>query len=205
VLPAQPIIRQRVAEDNVCDVLALDKHVGLADRVGLGIQLLAIHHEGGFGVHAGEVLASNREHAACPCGRVVDRSHDARLGQGSVIFDEDEVDHEPNNLTGRKVLSGGLVRYFGEFANQLLEHEAHLGIADNVGMEVDVGELLGHQVEELGLGQALDLGMEVEAHEDVAYGWRETLDVLAQVFADVVLIAHQVLHVEGRRVVEVLS
>ena len=46
----QAIGGERVAEDDVGDVLPLDEHVGLADGVGLGVQLLAIHDEPGAGV-----------------------------------------------------------------------------------------------------------------------------------------------------------
>ena len=82
---------------------------------------------------------------------------------------------------------------------------AHLGVADDLGVQVDVGELLGHQVEQAGLGQPVDLGVELEALEDVAHGGRERLHVGEQVFADVVLVAHQLLHVQRRRVVEELA
>ena len=103
------------------------------------------------------------------------------------------------------MLSGGLIGNFGELADQFLEHGAHLGIADGLGMQVDVGELLGHQIQQSGLGQPVDLGMEVEGLEDVAHGGRKRLDVREQVLLDVVLIAHQLLHVEGRRVEEQLT
>jgi hypothetical protein len=102
------------------------------------------------------------------------------------------------------VLSGGLVRQLGELADQLLEHRAHLRVAHHLGVQVDVRELLGHQVEQPGLVEPVDLRVEVEALEDVAHRRRERLDVLAQVLADVVLVAHQLLQVERRRVVEVL-
>ena len=74
-----------------------------------------------------------------------------------------------------------------------------------LGVEVDVGELLRDEVEQLGLGEAVDLGVELEALEDVAHGGRERLDVGAEVFADVVLVAHELLQVERRGVVEELA
>ncbi len=82
---------------------------------------------------------------------------------------------------------------------------AHLGVADDLGVQVDVGELLGDQVEQPGLGEPVDLGVELEALEDVAHGGRERLHVGAEVLADVVLVAHQLLQVERRRVVEELA
>jgi hypothetical protein len=56
-------------------------------------------------------------------------------------------------------------------------------------MEVDGGELLGHQIEQSGLRQAVDLHVKIEVLEDVAHRGRERLDVGAQVLADVVLVA----------------
>jgi hypothetical protein len=52
VFAGQTVGREGVAEDDVGDVLALDEHVGLADGVGLGVQLLAIHDETGVWVQA---------------------------------------------------------------------------------------------------------------------------------------------------------
>ncbi|BBO32087.1 hypothetical protein PLANPX_1699 [Lacipirellula parvula] len=50
-----------------------------------------------------------------------------------------------SRMTSRgEVLAGGLVGEFRELPDQLLEHGPHLRVADNVGVEVDVGELLGH-------------------------------------------------------------
>jgi hypothetical protein len=78
-----------------------------------------------------------------------------------------------------------------------------LGVRDGVGVEIDPGEFLRHEVEEISLRQSIDLRVKIEALEDVAHGGSERLDVGAQVLADIVLIAHQRLHVEGRGVVEI--
>ena len=150
----------------------------------------------------GQVLAGDGQHAAGAGRRVVDRAHHAGLGQRLVILDEDQIDHQPDDFARREVLAGGLVGEFGELADQLLEDRAHLGVADGFRVQVDVGELLGDQVEQPGLGQPVDLGVEVEALEDVAHRGREGLDVGEQVLPDVVLVAHQLLHVQRRRVVE---
>ena len=122
-----------------------------------------------------------------------------------VVLDEEQVHHEPDDLARGEVLSGGLVGELGELADELLEDRAHLRVADGVGVEVDVGELLGDEVEQLGLGEPVDLGVELEALEDVAHRGREGLHVGAQVLADVVLVAHELLQVERRRVVEELA
>jgi hypothetical protein len=108
-----------------------------------------------------------------------------------------------SRITSRgEVFAGGLVREFGEFADELLEHRAHLRVAHHVRVQVDVGELLGDEIQEAGLAQPVDLGVEVEALEDVAHCRRERLHVGAQVLGDVHLVAHQPLHVQRRRVVE---
>ena len=44
-LPRMAVVGERVAEHDVGDILALDQHVGLADGVGLGVELLAEHGE----------------------------------------------------------------------------------------------------------------------------------------------------------------
>ena len=201
----QAVVGKRVAEDDVGDVLPLDEHVGLADGVGLGVQLLPIHDEPGVGVQAGKVLAGHAQHAARAGRGIVEGSHDAGLGQGVVVLDEEEIDHEPDDVARGEVFPGGFVGKFGELADQFLEHRAHLGIADGGGVEVDVGELFRDEIEQAGLGQPVDLGVKLEALENVAHGGRERLHVGAQVFADVVLVAHELLQVERRGVVEKLA
>ncbi|MPN40601.1 hypothetical protein SDC9_188139 [bioreactor metagenome] len=46
------------------------------------------------------------------------------------------------------MLPGGLVGNFSELANQFLEDQAHLGVVDHIRVQVDVGKLLGHQIEQ---------------------------------------------------------
>ncbi|HLL02270.1 MAG TPA: hypothetical protein VK539_16910 [Myxococcaceae bacterium] len=103
------------------------------------------------------------------------------------------------------MLSGGLVGELGELADQLLEDVAHLRVADDLGVQVDIGELLGDQVQQVGLLEPVDLGVELEALEDVAHRGREVLHVGAQVLANVVLVAHELLQVERRGVEEELA
>ena len=43
----EAVVGERVAEEDVVDVLALDEHVGLADGVGLGVEFLAVHDAAG--------------------------------------------------------------------------------------------------------------------------------------------------------------
>ena len=167
---AVAILGQGVAEDDVGHVLALDEHVRLADGKGLGVQLLAEHGQAGLGVVLLQVFTGDGEHTAGAGGGVVDGADHTRPGEHVVILDEDEVDHEPDDLTGGEVLPRGLVGEFSELADQLLEHQAHLMIADLVRVKIDLGVALGDLVEQAALGQALHLGVELEALEDVAHG-----------------------------------
>ncbi len=202
--PRQAIGGKGVAEDDVPDVLAFDEHVRLADGVGLGIEFLPIHDEARIGIQAGEMFARHAQHAAGAGSRIVDGTHHARLGQGFVVLDEEEIDHEPDDFARGEVFAGGLVGEFGELADEFLEHRAHLGIADDVGMEINIGELLGNEIEQSCFGEAINLGVELEALKDVAHGGRKCLHVSAKVFGDMILIAHELLQVEGRGVVKEL-
>ncbi len=112
---------------------------------------------------------------------------------------------EADDFARGEVLAGGLVGQLGELANEFLEDGAHLGVAHGVGVEIDGREFLGDEVEQAGLPQAVELGVKLEVDANIADGGREGLEVGAQVFADVVLIAHQLLQIEGRSVVEELA
>jgi hypothetical protein len=105
-----PVLGKRVAENDVGDVLSLDEHVGLADREGLGVQFLPVHGEPRLGVHGGQVLFGDRQHAARARRRVVDRANNARPGERLTVLDEDEVDHQAYDLARREMLTRRLVR-----------------------------------------------------------------------------------------------
>ncbi len=199
-----PVITQRVAEGDVGNILPLDDHVGLADGVRLGVEFLPKHGESGFGVVLGQIFAGDAEHAAGTRRGVVKGAHHAGPGQHVVILHEDEVDHEADHLARGEMLPGGLVADFGKLADQLLEHETHLVIADALGMQVDVGEFFHHAVKQTGSGQSFHLGVELETLEHVSHRRRKGLEVAVQVLANVVLIAHEGFHVQRRGVVEAL-
>jgi hypothetical protein len=74
----------------------------------------------------------------------------------------------PDDFPGREVLSGGFIGDFRELSNQLLENRPHLCIGDGPRVEIDPCKLLGHLVQKAGFGETVDLGVEVEALEDVA-------------------------------------
>ena len=205
LLVGQAIFGERVALNDVGDVLPLDEHVRLADRVGLGVEFLPVHDEPRVWIEFRDVLPADREHAAGACRRVIERPHDARLGQGLVVLDEEQVHHQPDHFARGEVLSGGFVRDFRELPDQFLEDHAHLRVADGLRVQVDGGELLADQIQQPGFREPVDLGVELERLEDVPDGRGERLDVGVEIFLDVVLIPHQLLHVEGRVVEEQLT
>ena len=122
------------------------------------------------------MLLGDRQHAARARRRVVDGANHARLGQRVVVLDEQQVHHQADDLARREVLAGRLVRELGEPADQLLEDQPHLGVADRVGMQVDVRELLGDEVKQVRLREPVDLHGELEALEDVPDSRRERLE-----------------------------
>ena len=103
------------------------------------------------------------------------------------------------------MFAGGLVGKFGEFADKFLEDRAHLGVAYGLGVEVDGGEFFGDEVEQPGFGEAVNLGVKLETRKDVAHGGRESLQISAKIFGDVILVAHELLQVERRGVVKELA
>ncbi|MDQ1081472.1 hypothetical protein QE401_003998 [Pseudoroseomonas cervicalis] len=203
LLSGMPVLGQGVAGHDVADILALDQHVRLADGVALVVQLLAEHAQRGLRVVRHQMLPRHREHAARPGRGVVDGAHGAGAGgQDVAVLDEQQVDHQPDDVARGEVLARRLVGDFREFADQLLEGQAHIVVADLVGVQREGGEALGHLVEQPGLAQPVGLLGEAEALEDVADGRREAADIGVQIGAEIVLVAHQGLQVEGRGVGE---
>jgi hypothetical protein len=124
------------------------------------------------------------------------------LPNASGILGKDEVDHEPDHLARREVLAGRLIGQFGKLANQFLEDRAHVGIADPVRVKVDLAELLGDEVEQVGIGKSVDLRFQLEAGEDVFDVGRKAVKVSRKVHRDVILVANDGLQVHRRSVVK---
>jgi hypothetical protein len=72
-------------------------------------------------------------------------------------------------------------------------------------MEVDVAKLFGDEIEQVGFGKSVNLGLEVKAFEDITNGIGKVLDVGNEILTDMVRVAHELVQVEGRSVVEVLT
>lgn len=206
-LTGEQVLRERVAEPDVGGVLVADDHVGLADRIRLVVDLLAVELEPRVGVQPGmlgradQVLLGEREHAARACRRVVDRAYDVLLGQRPVVAGEQQVDHEPDRVARCEVLPGGLVRGLRELADQLLEQVSHLGVADRVGVQVDLGELLYDDQQPVLLRQRGDLVVEPEPVEDVDV-LGKARDVVSEVGGQSVRVARQLREAPRAGVVE---
>ena len=149
-----PVLGERVAVDDVAGVLALDEHVGQADRVGLGVELLAVEAHDGLAVEAVDLVLGLGEHAAGAAGAVEDGADGAGLAQHLLVAVEQEVDHQLDDLARGEVLAGGLVGRLGEAADQLLEDGAHVGVRDAGGMQVDVADARDDLVEQVGVLRA---------------------------------------------------
>ena len=117
-------------------VLALGDHVGLADRVGLVVDLLAVQPQPRVRVQPGfsgcRSGAPRRPRACRRCRRSGRRRCGRRPSRcsASSSLGEQQVDHQPDRVARGEVLTGGLVGGLGELADQLLEQVAHLGVAD---------------------------------------------------------------------------
>ena len=112
---------------SACLALALQQQVGLADRVGLGVDLLAVEvGRNLLAVLVGELwqrLLGHGQHAARAAGAVVEQIG-ARL---DLVGDrqEDQVGHQLHRVARRPVLAGFLVVLLVEAADELLEDRAH--------------------------------------------------------------------------------
>ena len=89
------------------------------------------------------------QHAASPTGRVVQGPDGALLAEEVVVFGEQQVHHEFDDFSRREVLASGLVGLLGEPSDELLVDVSHLHVVDGFGMQIDLGETLGHPVEQV--------------------------------------------------------
>ena len=122
-----------------------------------------------------------------------------------VVVDEQDAHHQTDDFARREVVARGLVGQFVEAPDEILEDEPHLLVRHRARVQVDVAELGDDEVEDVRLAHLLDLVLELEEVEDVAYVRREALDVADEVLLDVVGVALELLEVERRVVVEALA
>ena len=149
-----------------------------------------------------QVVLGDRQHPARATGWVEQRLHDAGLGEQVVVLDEQQPHHQLDHLTRREVLTSRLVRELREAADQLLVQVAHLDVRHDLGVQVDLGELRHHHVEQVRVVEPGDLHVEVELVDHVPSAGREPGDVAAQVPGDVARVVEQPAEVELRGVEE---
>ena len=214
----------RAADDVVGRLaLALQQQVGLADGVGLGVDLLSEQVRGdvlaALGREVAQRLLGHRQHAAGAAGAVVEQ-----VGAGlDLVGDgqEDELRHQAHRVARRPVLARLLVVLLVEAPDQLLEDRAHgvvvearmpngaVGVLHRGGAEVDVGrgELLDQRAQGVGLREPRDLVAELEVVEDVLDVGREAVEIGLEVGLELLAACAgpQVAQGELRGVVEGLS
>ena len=103
------------------------------------------------------------------------------------------------------MIARGLVGQFVEAADEVLEEQPHVVVADVVGVQVQVAELGDDEVEEVGLAHPLYLVGELEILEDAADVGGEAVDVTGEVLVNVVGVALELLEGERRVIVEPLA
>ena len=185
------VLGEGVAEDDVGGVLALEHHVRAADRVGLGVQLLAEDLQAGVGVEGAQVILGHREHPAGAAGRVEERLLDPGVWSSS-------SSSMKSRFTIRRITSRGVkcspavsLESSENWRIEFLVEVAHLQVRDRVGVQVDVAEPAEHLVEQVGPIELVDLGLEVELVDHVPGARREPGDVGAQVVGEVGRVVEQ--------------
>ncbi|EXI68515.1 MAG: hypothetical protein AW07_04380 [Candidatus Accumulibacter sp. SK-11] len=210
------VVRQRGplgAADDVVGALAfaLEQHVGLADGVGLGVDLLSVEQAPDLLAAPGgdrrQRLLGDGEHAAGGAGAVV-----KQVGAGPDLGldrPEHQVRHQTNRVARRPVLAGFFVVLLVELAHQFLENGAHRVVVDAGRREVDVGveELVDQRADGVGPGQRLQLVAEFEVVEDVLDVGREAVEIVLEISQQPLLAAArlEVAQGETRGVVERLA
>ena len=148
-----------------------------------------------------QVFLGQGEHAAGAGGGVVQGADDAGLGQVGVLLGEEQVDQQPDRVPRGVVVAGGLVRGLVELADDVLERVAHVGVGDDVRMQVDGLEGRDDLAQEPRLLQGEDLLLEVEVLEHIDIG-REPVEVVGEVVRQPVGVGQQVGEGVVRGVVE---
>ena len=158
-LAGMAVVGEGASESDVFRVAArrvLHEDVGLGDRPGLRVHLLAeemdlrLRIDGGtnqlaVAAHAaGDVLLGDHQHAAGTAAGVVDRAHHPGAGDLLFVTGKHEVHHQMDDVAGREVLAGVFVQGLVEAADQLLEDRPHARVVDRVRMQIDAPEPLQH-------------------------------------------------------------
>ena len=178
------IVGERVTKLDMADILPLDEHVGLADGVALGVQLLAKGAHDGLGVQFVHILHARRQKATRARCRVVNGADDAGLGEGFVVFHEHQRGGEAHDVARSEVFASRVVRAFGELADQLFKHQAHLVVGNGLGVQVHGADLLHHFVEQVGVVQKANEFGELEVVKNLSRVFGKALYVALQIGLD---------------------
>jgi len=197
-LRGEGVVRERGpfrAANDVVGALAFafEQHVRLADRVGLGVDLLPVEVaadlEAALLRDRRERLLGYREYAARAAGVIVEQ-----VGAGLEIgldWQEDKVRHQAHRVARRPVLARLFIVLFVELADQFLEDRTHRVVVDARRREIDLGieELVDQRTDGVGLGQRLELIAELEVLDDVLNIGRESVEVVLEVGEQLLLAA----------------
>ena len=171
----EAVLLHGVGEADVLGALALDEHVGQADGVGVGDDLLAVEVDVGLGAGAVELFLGAREHAARAAGEVAHLDDLARRGEVLAALREGKARKQAHDLARGVVVAG--LGVLGEATDDFLEHVAHGHVVDRLGVEVELGELADNAGELGALPHLLDLLIKLEVGEDLLDVGREGVDV----------------------------
>jgi len=153
-------------------------------------------------VHLVDAIFGAGQHAAGAAAGVVDVHRFASAREFSVVLRHQQLDHKADDLARGEVLAGVLIAGFVEFADELFEDQAHLGIADGTGVQVDVFEALHDQIKQIRFVKSLDRIIEVEAFNDFAHVFAEAGDVIAQVIRQLRRVSQEKVKVVTRSTVK---
>ncbi len=199
------VVAERVAELDVVRVLVLDHEVRPTDCPRLRVELLPVDLDGRVRIHRGDVLVGGAEHPARPARRIQHSANHAWLAQRLVVWGDQQVHHQLDDLTRCEVLTCGLVGLLGEPPDQFLEDVTHLVVVDDLRPQIQIGERAGHLVEQVSAVKFLDLLCEVVALQDLVGVRGETTDVLCEVPRHMRRVSHDRFQREGRGVVKAVA
>lgn len=173
--------------------LPFEQHVGLTDRVSLGINSLPIEHASDFlfvlcGEHC-KSLFRDREHTASSACAVVKQ---VSAGLNLVLnWEKNEIGHQTYGVARRPVLARLLVILLIEFADKFLEHCAHRMVVDAGRREVDIGikKLVDQRPDSVGFGKRGKLVAELEIVEEVLNVAGESIQVVLKISKKLLLAA----------------
>ncbi|MCY1533590.1 hypothetical protein D9M68_689270 [compost metagenome] len=174
---------QRVAELDVLGFEALDQFVCNRNGVGLGIEFLSVWNHARIGVPFVDLLNSRGQETASTRRAVVHGAHHARTIERLMVGREYESGGQAHHIARGEVLASVVIGRLGKLANQVFKDQPHFVVADNVRMQVDGSELLGDQIEQIGLLQLFQPAVKCEVLEHLTSVGGILGDVIVQVGA----------------------